>query len=186
MRLRISEPEVEDHLLTAEFENLSSKMSALCISQDFVSEMREAFYLFDKDQNGYICSKELGALLRTLGCNPTEAEVNTLMASIDVDHNGRIDLLEFIVMMHQTVGRTDTMEEIRMAFRAFDTDGDGLISKDEFRSCMLNFGERFTEDEIVDMVKQADSDRNGFIDFPEFVQMITNEEVPDHRKLITS
>ena len=48
MRLRISEPEVEDHLLTAEFENLSSKMSTLCISQDFVSEMREAFYLFDK------------------------------------------------------------------------------------------------------------------------------------------
>ena len=121
--------------LEAEFENLSSKLSTLCISQDFVSEMREAFYLFDKvflhhvclltgvislslqDQNGYICSKELGALLRTLGCNPTEAEVNTLMASIDVDHNGRIDLLEFIVMMHQTVGTTDTMEEIRMAFR---------------------------------------------------------------------
>ena len=48
MRLRISEPEVEDHLLTAEFENLSSKMSTLSISQDFVSEMREAFYLFDK------------------------------------------------------------------------------------------------------------------------------------------
>ena len=53
---------------------------------------------------------------------------------------------------------------------------------------MLNFGERFTEDEIVDMVKQADRDRNGFIDFTEFVQMITNEEMPveTHRKLITS
>ena len=53
---------------------------------------------------------------------------------------------------------------------------------------MINFGERFTEEEIVDMVKQADRDRNGFIDFPEFVQMITNEEVPveTHRKLITS
>ena len=75
-----------------------------------------------------------------------------------------------------------------MAFRAFDTDGDGKIDKDEFRSCMLNFGERFTEDEIVDMVKQADRDRNGFIDFTEFVQMITNEEMPveTHRKLITS
>ena len=70
-----------------------------------------------QDKNGYICSKELGALLRTLGYNPTEAEVNTLMASIDVDHNGKIDLVEFIVMMHHTVGRTDTMEEIRMAFR---------------------------------------------------------------------
>ena len=56
MRLRISEPEVEDHLLTAEFEKISSKMSALCISQDFVSEMREAFYLFDKVFNIYYLS----------------------------------------------------------------------------------------------------------------------------------
>ena len=39
------------------------------------------------------------------------------MASIDVDHNGKIDLLEFVLMMHNTVGKTDAMEEIRMAFR---------------------------------------------------------------------
>lgn len=47
-RLRVIEPQLEDQLLEAEFENLSSKLSTLCISQDFVSEMREAFYLFDK------------------------------------------------------------------------------------------------------------------------------------------
>ena len=45
MRLRVIEPELEDHLLEVD---LSSKLSTLCISQDFVSEMREAFYLFDK------------------------------------------------------------------------------------------------------------------------------------------
>ena len=87
------------------------------ISLPHISQLTAVISFSFQDQNGYICSKELGALLRTLGCNPTEAEVNTLMASIDVDHNGKIDLLEFIVMMHQTVGRTDTMEEIRMAFR---------------------------------------------------------------------
>ena len=54
---------------------------------------------------------------------------------------------------------------------------------------MLNFGERFTEEEILEMVKQADSDRNGFIDFKEFVQMITSEEelpCETHKKLITT
>ena len=49
MRLRVIEPELEDQLLEVEeFEHLSSNLSTLCISQDFVSEMREAFYLFDK------------------------------------------------------------------------------------------------------------------------------------------
>lgn len=54
---------------------------------------------------------------------------------------------------------------------------------------MLNFGERFSEEEILDMVKQADRDRNGFIDFKEFVEMITSEEeeppYETHRKLVT-
>jgi len=89
-------------------------------------------------------------------------------------------------MMHDTIGKTDTMEEIRMAFRAFDTDGDGKISKEEFRICMLNFGERFGDDEINDMVKEADNDKDGSIDFDEFVKMIIDEyPITDtHRKLV--
>ena len=44
--------------------------------------------------------RELGSLMRALGNNPTHAEVNQLMARADVDHNGRLDIREFIRMMH--------------------------------------------------------------------------------------
>ena len=47
-------------------------------------------YLNVQDDSGYICSKELGSLLRTLGYNPTESEVFKLMAEVDVDHNGKV------------------------------------------------------------------------------------------------
>ena len=46
-----------------------------------------------QDDSGYICSKELGSLLRTLGYNPTESEVFKLMAEVDVDHNGKVGVL---------------------------------------------------------------------------------------------
>ena len=75
----------------------------------------------------------MGPLLRVLGWNPTEAEVSThcipctllrsifqvnrMIAEVDVDHNGKMDLMEFIMMMHNQVGKTDTMEEMKMAFR---------------------------------------------------------------------
>ena len=84
------------------------------------------------------------------------------------------------------------MEEMRIAFRcscnifpssffflhtrAFDTDGDGKISKEEFRVCMLNFGERFLEEDIELMIRLADLDDNGFIDFEEFVRILTMDE----------
>ena len=74
-----------------------------------------------------------------------------------------------------------------LSLRAFDTDGDGKVSKEEFRLCMLNFGERFGEDEIEEMVKQADTDDDGSIDFTEFVYMITHENLDQetHSKLMT-
>ena len=106
--------------------------------------------------------------------------MNNLMVRVDVDHNGKIDLMEFIWMMHDTLEKTDTMEDLKIAFRAFDTDGDGKISKDEFRICMLNFGERFGEEEISDMVRQADSDMDGSINFIEFVQMLTQADAQCH------
>jgi len=147
------------------------------ISQDFVSEMREAFILFDKDKSGTICSKELGILLRTLGYNPTEAQVNEMVAEADIDHNGTLELAEFIILMHNKVGRSDQTEEMKMAFRVFDTNGDGTISKEEFKRCMVNFGEKFTDEDVDEMVASADIDNDGLIDYNEFVHMMSS--LPD-------
>merc|ERR1712038_779353 len=54
-----------------------------CISQDFISEMKEAFSLFDKDDSGYICSKELGSLLRTLGYSSVYREMRQMSTNMD-------------------------------------------------------------------------------------------------------
>ena len=41
--------------------------------------LRSAFSLFDLDGNGVICNEELGTLLRALGQDPSEEELNELM-----------------------------------------------------------------------------------------------------------
>lgn len=49
------------------------------------SEFKEAFSLFDKDGDGTICSKELGTVMRSLGQNPTEAELQDMINEVDAD-----------------------------------------------------------------------------------------------------
>ena len=57
----------------------------------------------------------------------------------------------------------------------FDRNGDGYISKSEFKHCMMHFGERFTDDEVEEMISEADSNNDGKIDYAEFSHMILKE-----------
>lgn len=51
----------------------------------FLSEFKEAFSLFDKDGDGTITTKELGTVMRSLGQNPTEAELQDMINEVDAD-----------------------------------------------------------------------------------------------------
>jgi len=145
------------------------------ISMDFILEMKEAFQLFDKNGDGFISAKELGVLMRTLGRNPTEDEIMNIMNEIDVDHNGKLDFSEFTIMMRDKLSGEDMEQEIKQAFRVFDRNGDGYISKNEFKHCMMHFGEKFTDDEVEEMISEADANNDGQIDYTEFSQMILKE-----------
>ena len=55
--------------------------------------------------------------MRSLGQNPTEAELQDMINEVDADGNGTIDFPEFLTMMARKMKDTDSEEEIREAFR---------------------------------------------------------------------
>jgi len=61
-----------------------------------------------------------------------------------------------------------TEDEMKEAFDIFDRDGNGLISAFELRNVMTNLGEQLTDDELEEMMKEADADRDGHLNFEEF------------------
>ena len=103
------------------------------LTEEQIAEFKEAFSLFDKDGDGTITTKELGTVMRSLGQNPTEAELQDMINEVDVDGNGTIDFPEFLSLMARKMKDTDTEEELIEAFKVFDRDGNGLISAAELR-----------------------------------------------------
>ncbi|KAH9249646.1 calmodulin [Batrachochytrium salamandrivorans] len=142
------------------------------LSAEQIAEFKEAFSLFDKDGDGTITTKELGTVMRSLGQNPTEAELQNMITEVDQNGNGQIDFPEFLHMMAKKMQENDTEEEIVEAFKVFDKDGNGYISAAELRHVMCNLGEKLTDDECDEMIREADIDGDGQINYNEFVKLM--------------
>ena len=86
------------------------------LTEEQIAEFKEAFSLFDKDGDGCITTKELGTVMRSLGQNPTEAELQDMISEVDADQNGTIDFPEFLNLMARKMKDTDSEEELKEAF----------------------------------------------------------------------
>ena len=135
------------------------------LTEEQIAEFKEAFSLFDKDGDGNITTKELGMVMRSLGQNPTEAELQDMINEVDADGNGTIDFPEFLTMMARKVDDGDDEVDIKEAFRIFDKDGNGFISAAELRHVMISLDEKLTEEEVDEMIREADTDGDGQVNY---------------------
>ena len=60
---------------------------------------------------------------------------------------------------------TDSEEEIREAFKVFDKDGSGFIDSSELRQVMTTLGEKLTDEEVDEMIQEADVDGDGQVNY---------------------
>jgi len=144
------------------------------ISEDKINQFKRAFSKFDKGNSGLIKSKMLGNILRSLGMNPTEAELQDMINEVDKDGTGLLNFPNFLYMMAKKENDEEAEDEIREAFKVFDGDGNGFISRTELRHVMLNLGEQISEEECDAMVDEADIDGDGSINYEEFYNMMTS------------
>ena len=139
------------------------------LSEEQISFFKEAFSLFDKD--GFIGCTELDCVLRSLGQYHTEAELQEIIFEINSDGNGTVDFSEFLTMMACKMKENNNNEEIH------DKEGNGFIPVAELNHAMTNLlGEKLTEEEVEEMIKEADSDGDGQVSYEDFKKIYLSFE----------
>ena len=108
--------------------------------------------------------------MRSLGQNPTEAELHDMTNEVGADGNGAIDFAELPSLTARKKKDTDTEEELTEAPKVFDCDGNGCISAAELRHVMTKLGEKLTDEVVDEMTCEADVDGDGLINYVEFVK----------------
>ncbi|KAJ8308336.1 hypothetical protein KUTeg_013210 [Tegillarca granosa] len=148
-------------------------MSLEELTEEQKDEFREAFTLFDKDGDGEITTDELGAVMKSMCQDASMEELKEMIREADLDGSGTIDFEEFLIMMAKKMKSTDAEEDMKEAFKVFDMDGNGFISRQELRCVMTNLGEKLSDEEIDEMIREADSNGDGQVDYEEFTLMMT-------------
>eukprot|EP01096_Ripella_sp_DP13-Kostka_P014652 TRINITY_DN6693_c0_g1_i1.p2 TRINITY_DN6693_c0_g1~~TRINITY_DN6693_c0_g1_i1.p2 ORF type:complete len:185 (+),score=81.30 TRINITY_DN6693_c0_g1_i1:78-557(+) len=143
------------------------------MTNDQYKELKEAFSVIDRDGDGEITTNELKVVLQSMGLTKvTETEIAQMISDVDTDRNGTVNFSEFLTMMHKKMRTADEEQEIRAAFNVFDKNGDGMISAAELRHVLTNLGEKLSDEDVEDMIRTADANKDGFVDWNEFVVLL--------------
>ncbi|CAH1985623.1 unnamed protein product [Acanthoscelides obtectus] len=142
------------------------------LSEDQKNDIREAFDLFDSEGTGKIDSKDLKVAIRALGFEPKKEEIKKMIADIDKDGTGQISFDDFLQLMSMKMAEKDSKEEILKAFRLFDDDETGKITFKNLKRVAKELGENLTDEELQEMIDEADRDGDGEINQEDFLRIM--------------
>ncbi|XP_066228082.1 calmodulin-like protein 6 [Saccopteryx leptura] len=146
------------------------------LTAEQIKEYKGIFEMFDEEGNGEVKTGELERLMSLLGINPTKSELTSMAKDVDRDNKGFFNCDSFLALMGIYWEKSQNQEgELRAAFQVFDKEGKGYIDWDTLKYVLMNAGEPLNEVEAEQMMKEADKDGDGTIDYEEFVAMMTGE-----------
>lgn len=149
-----------------------SNHGTLDLSEEQRQEIREAFDQFDTDGSGSIDAKELKVAMRALGFEVTREEIREMIKKVAGSAAPAIDFSQFTEMMGQKILERNPLTEIKKAFALFDKDHNGKISLKDLKAATIELGENLTDDELREMIKEADRDFDGEVNEAEFVEVM--------------
>ncbi|CAD5211099.1 unnamed protein product [Bursaphelenchus xylophilus] len=149
-----------------------------------MDEFRQLFDMFDADGSGAIGNEELKEAIMSLGQNISDQEIEDLIKEVDEDGNGEIDFDEFCRCMRksQRMKLASNEEFVKQCFSVFDQDGNGVITKNEFKYIAKEIG-GFTDELAENIFQELDVSANGHLSADQFAAIVEDYMLNDQGRL---
>jgi centrin-1 len=142
------------------------------LSQDQLGEIQEAFTLFDSESKGALDARELKAAVRAMGFDVKKEQVRKMMLEVGKETNQLVNLTDFTEMLRPRMHEKGSREELMKIFQLFDDNRSGKITLRDLKRVATEIGESITEDELKEMLGEADRDGDGALNFDEFYRVM--------------
>lgn len=139
-----------------------------------LSECREAFDMHDEDMDGVISTQVVVSALRAFGYRPNKPVMDKIK-QLDMENEdgiGKLKYDNFLDLVCQQIRYSFTSEDLLEDLKAIDVNDDGKISKEELRKYLESLQIPFSDEELDEIVNDADLDNDSAIDYREFVIMM--------------
>lgn len=144
--------------------------------------LRVTFKAADVDGNGVLTKSELSSMFRKIVPSLSAQDMTLFMDQVDKDNNDKVSYDEFVNWMQKSAPEkikagvrkslSSEADIVRVSFRVWDKNGDGMIVKSEIIRAMRIHCKDLTSKQINALVKVIDTDNDGKIDYDEFVDFL--------------
>ena len=134
------------------------------------TEYKANFQMADKNQDGRISFQELKEVMEKCQCSCSEAELQDYVNDVNIDENGELDMEAFLDIIENYQRDNDTEEELQEVFKIFDKNNTKLITPKNVMDVFSKIDESIKEEEILQMFKECDLDRDGYLNYEEFLR----------------
>ncbi|KAA0190024.1 hypothetical protein FBUS_04303 [Fasciolopsis buskii] len=140
--------------------------------------LRYVFSILDQNKDGVIAAGELLLTLRALNVTLTEAELNDVIAELDVDLNGTVDYDELCLFVGYRIVMKNLENELDQFIQALDADGDGRVGRKDVRRIMRHFhlpDDKEHIDELFQIIPAAHMDYVTIAELRKFIHPSENQ-----------
>ncbi|KAI9090831.1 hypothetical protein DFS34DRAFT_653887 [Phlyctochytrium arcticum] len=144
--------------------------------QALLKRIKKAFNTFDQAENQTCDTREVGAIIRSLGVYPSEEQLQGWIAEMEGEEKGGFvtfdRLAKTALRLLTTNFLRDDEEKLYRAFLALDAENKGYLTPDELRQYMTTEGEPFTSEEMDEMLMACTDPTDGKIWFEDYVTIL--------------